>query len=365
MATTFFGINLRHVRQGITDGLNYWGCAMRSILPKSIQRRLTVGDEQLIVRLDGDNMLVEQNVNGALQTLATYPQVGDLVDGEALKLVKKKLSQDSDFILQVADDVVLSKMLGFPVAVADNLRQTVLYEMDKHTPFAKEDVLFDVAIENRQATTLQARLYLLHRNQVAPVLGAFQQAKLRFDRICPQHDMGVNLLPEGLRRSRLMLPGKRNILLGVLWLTVLTVAFLLPLYFKRDTAMKLEAQIATLSEQALGEGELWETRDEEERNILAFIESYPMPFSHMYEELSKRLPDDAWVSDLTYQSGHITIRGEGKDAAGLIARINASPLFKNARIMSPIVKSQLTVGKEVFNIAFDVVTVAKEGGQGA
>lgn len=364
MATTFFGINLQQLRGEIAGALNYWGASMRSILPKGMQNRLTVGEQQLIVRLADDQLLVMQNTNGTVANLATVDHAGDLVADEALKLVKKKLNQDYDLILQVADEVVLSKPLGFPAAVADNVRQTILYEMDKHTPFAKEDVLFDVNIEHRQETTVQARLYILHHNQVAPILAAFEQAKVRFDRICPQNAPAVNLLPAPLRRKRPMLPGKRNIFLGLVWLLLVAAAMGAPLYFKRDTAIKLEAQMAALSEQAMGEGELWEVRDEDERTILAFIESYPMPFSQMYEELSQRLPDDAWVNDLSYQNGKVTIRGEAKDAAALIARLNASPLFKNARIMSPIVKSHLSAGKEVFNIAVEVVTT-NSGGQGA
>lgn len=362
MATTFFGVNLQQLGSGIADAINYWGAAMRDVLPKGMQQRLSVGQEQLIVRMDGEQLALEQNVNGNIETLATFPHAGGLVDGEAITLVKKTLNQDNELILQVADETVLSKPVGFPAAVADNLRQTLLYEMDKHTPFAKEDVLFDVVVEHRQAASIQARLYLLHRQQVAPILTAFAQAKIRFDRICPRSAASVNLLPPSLRRKRPILPGKRNLFLGLVWLLLLALAFAAPLYFKRDTAIQLEAQMAVLQTQAMGESELWERRDAEESNILAFVDAYPMPFSQMYEELSKILPDDTWVNNLVYKDGRITIRGEGKETTQLIGRLNASPLFKNARIMSPIVKSKLNVDKETYHIAFDVVS--SEGGQG-
>lgn len=363
MATTFWGVNIQQLRNSISDGLSYWGQAMRGILPASVQQRLTVGEEHLIVRLDDEQMFVEKSINGKLMPVATFAQAGDLLDAEALKTVKKYLNQDNDLILQVADETVLSKPVGFPLAVADNLHQTIGYEMDKHTPFNKEDVLFDIQIENRQENSLQARLYILHRNQVAPILAAFEQAKIRFDRICPRSDSRVNLLPQVQRRKRPILASKRNVLFACVWLVLLALLLVLPLYFKRDVAIKLESQMAVLSKQAMGEGELWEIRDEEERTIMAFIDSYPMPFSQIYEELSKRLPDDTWTNNFKYQNGKIAMSGESKDAAALIELINASSLFKNARIISPIVKSKRAVGKEIFNIAFDVVTTV-DGGQG-
>lgn len=361
MATTFFGINLQQLRGSIVGALSYWAVAMRSILPAGMRARLMVGEEQLVVRLADEQLLIEKNVNGAYETVAVFAYVGGLVEDKALKLIKKQLTQDSDLILQVADEVVLSKPIGFPAAVADNLRQTLLYEMDKHTPFAKEDVLFDVDIEHRQETTIQARLYILHRNQVASILAAFEQTKIRFDQICTRGDSSINLLPQALRRRRAVLP-RRNLLLGILWLLLLAVVFAAPLYFKRSTAIKLEQQMAVLSAQAEGEGELWEKRDTDEQTILAFIDAYPMPFSQIYEELNKRLPDDTWVNNLVYQNGKIVIRGEGKDVAGLIALINASPLFKNARIRSPIVKAH-TARKEIYHISFEIVTNSTEATQ--
>lgn len=351
------------MRKNIADALNYWGASMRSILPKSMQSSLLVGEEELIVCIDKDKIRLEKNVNGNITSLASLPRTGDVFEQELTGLVKKHLNRDYDLLLLVDDEMVLTKQLDFPLAAAENLSQVVWYEMDKHTPFPKESVLFDTSIEKRHATKLQARLYLLHRSQVDSILTVFSLAKIRFDRIASVSQKNINLLPEALCRKRAILPYKRNIFFATVLLSLLVVLLASPLYFKRDVAMKLDAQIATLNNQALGEGELWSQRDEDERILLEFIEAYPIPFAQIYEELSKCLPDDTWVQNMIYYKGKVTISGEGDDVASLIKKINKVPLFKNARLLSPIVKSRHGSDKEVYNISFDTVITTNGGAQ--
>lgn len=360
MSTTVFGVDLQQAQSKMREAVRYWGEAMRGVLPAGMRRSLQVGEEQLIVHLAADGVELYQRVGDKQKKLATYDYIGEQVDEALIERLKKSLNEDNDLLLTVADDVVLSKPIDFPAAAESNLRQAIFYEMDKHTPFPKEDILFDVAVTHRHAAKLQAKLYILHRSQVAPVLTAFERAKIRFDRICPVGAPSVNLLPQGLRRKRALVPYKQNVLLALVLLGVLFLLFAVPLYVKRNAVLQLQTQVAQLEQQAAGEGELWEKRDEAEQVIVDFINTRPLPFSQIYEELAKQLPDDTWASNLNYADGKISIRGDSVDATALTARINASPLFENARLVSPIVKSRLMPGKEAYNISADVVTTDSE-----
>ncbi len=363
MTTTRFGVNINSIRAAVGEALTYWGTALISVLPKAVQNRLEVGEELLLICQAQDGVRLLDSVNGKVTELAHFTQAGELLDEGLIDAVKKHLNKDKQLYLVVSDDSVLSKRIDFPAAGIDNLHQALLYEMDKYTPFPTADILFDAVVEHQHAAKAQVGLYILHRSQVQTLLSACQQAKIPLDRICSQSRQEINLLPEALRRKRAIFPHKRNLLLGVTTLALLLGCLALPLYFKRATAIALEAQMAQLSEQAQGEGELWEKRDAAEAVIVDFVNAYPMPFLQIYEALSKTLPDDTWLTTISFTKGKFNIRGEGHDAAGLIAIINGHPYFKSARIASPIIKSRQDSDKEVFNITFESVTKTSEGEQ--
>lgn len=354
-----FGQDLSSLPRALGQALGYWAEAMLSVLPKRLQRQLSVGEEQIIVRQTDEQLQIYQNRLGVVSTPLNYTRQGDYFDSDAIAKVKAMLNNDHQLILQVADQAVLSKPVHFPAVVANNLRQTVLYEMDKHTPFAPNEVYFDVVVEQQKGNQLATRLYLLHISQVGETLKQFADSGLRFDRLCSVSEPRANLLPQQLRRHERSLPLTRNWGMAAILSLLLVLVLALPLYFKRSTAINLDQQMAALSPQARGESELWQQRDAAEEAITTFINNYPMPFTQIYEELSKRLPDDAWVNNLTYKSGQIVLRGEAADAANLITLINASPIFYNAEIRSPIVKS-IGANKEVYNISFSVVTGKEE-----
>ncbi len=361
MSVILFGQDLSQIPRRIGAALSYWGDAMRALLPKRVREQLTVGEEQIIVCQNDEQLQIYHNSLGKFSEPLDYTRQGDYFDSAAITEVKSILDNDHRLVLQVSDQVLLSKSVQFPAAVADDLRQALLYEMDKHTPFPPNEVYFDVVIMRQQANKVFARLYLLQKSLVQATLQQFADNGIRFDRLCTANEPHINLLPQVLHRRKRLFPLTRNVLLTVGLVLFFVLLLAVPLYFKRDTAIKLEQQIAQLAPQAAGEPELWQKRDEAEQVISEFIDNYPLPFAQIYEELSKRLPDNTWVSNLTYQMGKMEIRGEAADAAGLIALINASPLFYNAKIGSPIIKSR-TADKEVYNIGFDVLgnTVVKE-----
>lgn len=354
MSATLFGQDLGKIGQVIGNGLAYWGSSLRLLLPQSMRDKLTVDSEELVVYVENGHIAVSENIHGAVKSLGGGEYSEALLDDDVVALIRRYSNKDRELILTVSDDVVLSKPVNFPAAVAENLNQTLFFEMDKHTPFPKSEIYFDTQIDKVTSGKVFARLFILHQSQIATILPQFEQQGVKFHRLCTTSEKNINLLPQPLRKQKSVIRPNMNWLLGLLVLGLLAVALAVPLYFKRAAAIELDQQISLLNPQADGELGLWEKRDETERVITEFLSAHPVAFSTVYEELSKRLPDTAWFNNLRYNNGRFTVRGEAQNAAALIAQINASHLFSGAKIISPIVKTKAG-NKEVFSISFETV----------
>lgn len=362
MSTKVFGQDLGSIKRRVIEALAFWGESMRSSLPRSIQQKLTVDEEQIIVSLhqETDTLNVIQNRDGRVTALGEFLYKDNYCDPEMLRLLTDKANKDSELILAVSPQQVLSKRVAFPEAVAGNLKQTLYYEMDKHTPFPKNEVLYDVEVVNKNAGKVFAMLHILHRPTLAHLLKLFTDNQVMFDQLCTTETQNINLLPESLRRKQPLFRFGRNGFLLVLVSALLLLMLATPLYFKRQTSIDLDREIARLDPLANGEIALWEQRDKAEQTLVEFLDLQPLSFSQIYEELAKVIPDDTWVNSFNLQRDKVILRGESTDAAALVAIINKSPLFNNAKIVSPIVKARGNNAKERFHISLGFVTKVGE-----
>lgn len=72
----------------------------------------------------------------------------------------------------------------------------------------------------------------------------------------------------------------------------------------------------------------------------------------VWEELSRILPDGAWLQGLTMRDARVQIEGNARNAEALIATLEDSPLFRNVKFAAPVIDQQ-TAGSR-FVIAFDL-----------
>ncbi|MDL1972032.1 MAG: PilN domain-containing protein [Deltaproteobacteria bacterium] len=70
-------------------------------------------------------------------------------------------------------------------------------------------------------------------------------------------------------------------------------------------------------------------------------------------ELTRLLPDDAWVNYINIRNKRIDLRGEANSALKLVDILEKSPIFKNVRLNSAITKNKVT-GKERFYLSLEL-----------
>jgi len=64
-----------------------------------------------------------------------------------------------------------------------------------------------------------------------------------------------------------------------------------------------------------------------------------VPILRVWEELTRALPDDAWLTDVSFDGDNLTITGfAAQSAAGLIVILGSSPMFSEPSFTSPVVR---------------------------
>ncbi len=69
--------------------------------------------------------------------------------------------------------------------------------------------------------------------------------------------------------------------------------------------------------------------------------------------LTTPLPDDTYLTALTFDAGKLTMDGQSKSAAALIAPLTANKRLQNASFTAPVVRN--TLGLDSFSMRLDVV----------
>lgn len=108
-----------------------------------------------------------------------------------------------------------------------------------------------------------------------------------------------------------------------------------------------EAKTRTLAAQ---------TRQRQERlkqvEAVRSARSEQIPISTVWEELTRLIPDSAWITELSINTREITFSGFARSAAGLIPALETSKFFKNPAIAGRVLRSSGTT-RERFTIRLE------------
>ena len=151
--------------------------------------------------------------------------------------------------------------------------------------------------------------------------------------------------------------GKRYIsqlaLTGMLSLLILAFAFILPSIIKHKKVQSIRAIDARLEELHPKVMIASRLRDEiysvlETTNRINDIVKNKSHRTHLLVELTKAIPDDTWIKQLSFKKGNFEIEVVGLSGAKVLTLLENSPEFKHVSFTSSVVKDRS--GKEKFKI---------------
>jgi len=281
--------------------------------------------------------------------------------GELARLLRGISPRELDIVLQLPPDRVLRRRVSLPLAAAENLREVLAFEMDRHTPFKAGEVAFDYRIigTDGEAKRIDVDLAVAPRallDQAADVVASFG---LTADRIGiaggdPGGRRPFNFLPNGNAAGR-STARRLTAVLAVAAAVLAAVAVYLPLHARQSILASYEARLATSRAAAL-DAEQLRTRLAARLEHSSFLTNRRLSVpaaTALLAEVTERLPDDTWLLQLRWQGNKLTLAGFSPAAAALIAGLEDSPLLADVRFASPVTADP-RVGRERFNISADV-----------
>ena len=334
----------------------WWSGELFQLLPENLQKAIAQRQQKLYIEVDNDKLLLSLGNHAAQREVLRLALDAANAEDED---IPREVQQT---ILLVPEDKVLAKRISLPVAAEENLREVLGFEMDLHTPFDASEVYYDYTIVGRDSNRQQLTVDLVYspRNAVDALVDGASSLGMTTDVVtCRRRDNAnlqpVNLLPEAKRRKKRFDVKNLNLALTALLAVLLVAAIMIPIVQKNRAIEALEAQVQSAAAEAREGSQLRQNLEKmaDASRFLVEKKATETLTVELIDEISRILPDHTWVSRLDLTNGELQIQGQSSGSASLIAIIESSPRFRNARFRSPVVQISGT-DKDRFHISADV-----------
>ncbi|MES2817369.1 MAG: PilN domain-containing protein [Pseudomonadota bacterium] len=250
---------------------------------------------------------------------------------------------------------VLRKELNLPREVRNELREVIGYQVGRLTPFSADKLYYDARIcsQDKQDPQMLVELAAVPKAYADPWIEHVERLTgLRVSRLYVLDDPSMlNLFGRPRVSGQWWRRLNLNSVLLLCLVLALGTAILAPLYKQRALVIERKEQITNLQAEAAG---LMATQEALEKNLAALnlmVESRAKrpQISMVLAEMSKVVPDSIYMGDLRILGDTLTMSGFGTDVVELIALINGSKWFADARFASPVSRNPST-GLDQFTV---------------
>lgn len=327
---------------------HWWLSSFASLFPVAVRQWISTSDFRTHVTLCDDQIEIFQP--GSADTKITAP-----LDPSDLKASGIRIHQEcatkrinlQPLAIAIEPESILTRMATLPLAAERNLSQVIGYELDRLTPFRREQAYFDYRILGRNTATgtLNVEIAVTRRDNIDSLLRqardlGLQVAGLIYTPIGTVESRRLDIADLGFgHRDR---TEKRKV--RTIWAT--TAAVLAAIALATPIAQKWE-QLRNLDEKLVGakraaldvaaQRELLEAK-------VSRVDALPqrkwaeMSVLKVLDELSRVLPADTFVSTLEFDGKSVQLQGESGSSTGLVELLEASPMFKQVAFKAPLVK---------------------------
>lgn len=278
-------------------------------------------------------------------------------------------AKEVERVLLLPPSRVLRRIVSMPPAARENLAQVIGFELDRFTPFKANALYHDVRplADGASGEALRVEFVAVLREELDAVLQSLENAGLLPERVDVQaadglfRDGGFDLLPSRYRQRG----GSTPRILTAVFATLLSVSLIavgaLPTLQDNRFLDELRDEQRRLNQASRTVENLREQAQNLQRAAAFVLDKKignPSALA-VLQDISQRLPDQAWVASLQIRERRIEMQGQAASASSLIALLEASPYLKNTAFLSPVTPDPAS-GQERFRLGADLV--APEGG---
>lgn len=324
----------------IADFRDWWLDELRGMLPAAMR-----GDRRkrpdYIVSVNKTLAHIRQPADGNIAEVSLQ----DLPE-ELSKLVRLNGSAKRPLIeLVLEPGRYLERQLGPFRLPKRRARNMAVFDIQSSTPLDPEDAIPLFAKGDRDATG--HRYFIVKRQVLEPLIAAIEGAGARVVAVAAQDGAETTELdPEGF--GNLTRHMRRDALGGsllkaciVACLAGATVTFAHAQWRYTSASHQLDQTIDALNVDVKAVRALSEERKQQIQRIesVRAQKEQAIPLVRIWEEMTRVIPDDTWISDLSVNGDKVTFTGLSRSAAGLIATLDASPLFTGPTFTAPVARA--------------------------
>ena len=328
--------------------LQWWLTGMIRLLPEAAQRRLWRASD--ILYIDADREL-----RSARYVDAQSRQERELSTDELRLWPETLRSGDCNVIVRLPATQVLIKPVLLPLAAERNVREVLAFDMDRQTPFTEDKVYYDFRVTGRDIENdrLRVELIFTRRDQLEPLLDKIQSMGISPHRVTVQNEGAEwNLLPAARRPANARMFSDRTRTLAWATLAMFLAALYVPPLTQTRHLSDLDEKVRALRPQATQARAL---REEYQAllarpRFLAAALDARVPVIDILNELTIRLPNNTWISQLALHGDRLELQGESDAAGAIIELLDESGYFKEVQFSSATTKSTAT-NKDRFHVS--------------
>lgn len=349
-------LRLRYLDSPLPGWLRVAGETVLAMLPDSLRRQLGVRHRRLLMSLDAQGLQLRAQMDERTHLVGSLPPDDALL----LEQLRELLDQNAGnvprwLVLDIGQ--TLRPVISVPASAEARLREVMLHEIDRQTPFSHDQVSFEPRILSRDAQTRQLRVELVvlpraRLDAAIALLGPLANGLAGVDVANVDGSrLGVNLLPLAGRSARQDRSRNANA-----WLALITVAALFGAMWVTlsNRSAELEATTARVDAAKLQAREVRILRNSlkgsaDAANFLARLSVRQPTTLEVLADLTRRIPDSTYLEKIAINDGNIVLIGQSQRAADLVGLLQGSTLFKTPTLTGSVQTDPRT-GKERFTL---------------
>ncbi|WP_428390402.1 PilN domain-containing protein [Lichenicoccus sp.] len=271
-------------------------------------------------------------------------------------------------LLRLPPDSLLSRDVTLPLAAEAGFERVLHYEMDRLTPFAADDVFWSARVlrRNKDSGRLDLRLSLVPRAWLAAPLETLAEAGGRLTALEVAGGASVQRIAVAHEPGRARLR-ERRLLLGAAGLcaALALVAIVLPFVLQSVESAATESRIPGLQPRV----DVVEALRRRLRTAAAGADTIADARRRVGDTLAvlaaltRVLPDDTYLTDVTLRDGIVTLTGESAGAVKLIPALSADPTFVAPAFSAPVTRIESN-NSDLFSIRAQVAGAGTYPGPG-
>lgn len=331
--------------------LRWWWDELSAMLPAPLARLLPKSTPPSTLYIDGTNWRIvsasgtTRDLDAAANDAEMAVQILEAATGTSL----------SNLSVVLPNERVLRRRVTLPMIADAKLRSAVELQIDRLSPFQSESVRFDARAHARDAIegTMVADVVIVPRAPVDALEQRLTALGLKPIAIDVATSEGT---PSGfdLRNRTVATSGRRELMVTAAFAAVAALAWYLA-FASWGAARERElaswrATVESLRPVAARSAALrreLESLVEPQKIAQAYI---PGRALNPMLELTRLLPADVRLSEFRISGDTVELTGLAADPPSLIAKLEASPLFKDVKFRSPVTRRP-DLGKDRFEIA--------------